>query len=253
MRRWRLELVGAAALVCVALMLGYAATRPKPACVRQDFEGAPFTVCAFDASGQDLRLALAGAGGQRLRTFRALADALGAERPRVDFAMNAGMFNESGAPIGLFIANGDEIHPISTATGGGNFGLQPNGVFSADADGTLHIDTTSAYLARAPHPAWATQSGPMLVIGGQLHPSIQQEGPSRHVRNGVGITDPRRAYFVISDQPVSFGRFARFFRDELKCTDALYFDGSVSSLWAPRLHRRDEHAKLGPMVVVLGR
>ena len=106
---------------------------------------------------------------------------------------------------------------------------------------------------REPDPYWATQSGPMLVIDGELHPRFAEDGASRLMRNGVGARDGRTAYFVISGGFVSFGRFARFFRDELGCTDALFLDGSVSCLWAPSLGRNDQDHALGPMVVVLDR
>ena len=92
----------------------------------------------------------------------------------------------------------------------------------------------------------------MLVIDGELHPRFQHDGPSRYIRNGVGVHNGT-AYFVISSGAVSFGRFARFFRDELECRDALFFDGAVSSLWAPSLDRRDDAHEIGPMVVVLDR
>ena len=41
----------------------------------------------------------------------------------------------------------------------------------------------------------------------------------------------------------------RFFREALKTPDALYFDGSVSSLWDPADSRQDSHAPLGPIIV----
>jgi prepilin-type processing-associated H-X9-DG protein len=91
----------------------------------------------------------------------------------------------------------------------------------------------------------------MLVIEGKLHPRFDADGESRHIRNGVGIAPDGTPMFVISEDFVSFGKFARLFRDELKARNALYFDGSVSSLWDPRNHRRDVGAELGPMVVVL--
>ena len=70
------------------------------------------------------------------------------------------------------------------------------------------------------------------------------------IRNGVGVRGGE-ALFAISDQPVSFGRFARFFRDGLGCPDALYLDGAVSSLWAPAMGRQDTQTGLGTFVVVL--
>jgi uncharacterized protein YigE (DUF2233 family) len=167
--------------------------------------------------------------------------------------MNAGMYDDRGAPIGVLVARGAALHPLDTGDGSGNFYLQPNGVFSVDRDGAVHVEPTRAYAARHAESVWATQSGPMLVIDGALHPAIADDGPSRKVRNGVGARDAHTALFVISDTPVSFGRLARLFRDELRCHDALFLDGVVSNAWIPSAERRDSGHELGPMVVVLDR
>ena len=229
-----------------------AAIEPGP-CKSQSFEGSGFVVCAFDATSQELRIVTAGKNGANLRSLEALAQALGADANRVRFAMNAGMFDEDGGPIGLTIENGVTRHAISTSDGPGNFHMKPNGIFSHDDQGALHIDTSKSFIARGGSARWATQSGPMLVIQGALHPKIQHDGESRYIRNGVGLRAGHTALFVISHGPVSFGKLARFFRDKLGCMDALYFDGSVSSLWAPSLERMDKRRPLGPMVVVLDR
>ena len=55
---------------------------------------------------------------------------------------------------------------------------------------------------------------------------------------------------VIAASPVSFGQFARYFRDVAKTPNALYLDGTVSSLWDPARGRMDTRADLGPLVVV---
>jgi uncharacterized protein YigE (DUF2233 family) len=168
--------------------------------------------------------------------------------------MNAGMFDEAGRPIGLYIEQGAEQHRINLRDGGGNFHLKPNGVFAVDEAGRVSI-TPSDGFARRPPPRvmWATQSGPMLVIAGRLHPRISADGESQLIRNGVGVAGPDTAWFVISDDPVSFGRFARLFRDGLHCSDALFLDGSVSGLWDPGAGRRDDGPPLGPMAVVFRR
>jgi uncharacterized protein YigE (DUF2233 family) len=93
----------------------------------------------------------------------------------------------------------------------------------------------------------------MLVIDGKLHPRFDPDGESRNIRNGVGIGADGTAVFAISEEPVSFGKFARLFRDELEAKNALYFDGSVSSLWDPANHRQDSINVLGPIVVVFRR
>jgi uncharacterized protein YigE (DUF2233 family) len=91
----------------------------------------------------------------------------------------------------------------------------------------------------------------MLVIGGALHPRFLPGSDSRYVRNGVGVSaDGARAWFVISDGAVNFHSFARFFRDGLGLSDALYFDGSISRLYAPDLGREDFGFPMGPIVAL---
>ena len=241
---WSLRLV-----FCVLLMTRVAAAKEAdPPCVSQTFEGSLFTVCAFNAHEHDLRIVWADSRGSALRGFAALQQSLGA-RARVRFAMNAGMFDDTGAPVGLFVANGRQERRLETGSGNGNFFLKPNGVFVIDAGGA-HVETTDFYSRRAARTLTATQSGPMLVIGGALNTAFQADGPSRFVRNGVGVRDASHAFFAISEAPVSFGKFARFFRDGLQCQNALYFDGAVSSLWVPSQGRMDSAHPLGPMIVV---
>ena len=89
-----------------------------------------------------------------------------------------------------------------------------------------------------------------LVIDGKLHPEVTADGPSRLVRNAVGVDEQGRAHFVISNAPVSFGKIARFYRDELKVRNALYLDGTVSVLWNPATDRLDTGAPIGPILVI---
>jgi uncharacterized protein YigE (DUF2233 family) len=125
----------------------------------------------------------------------------------------------------------------------------PNGVLLLRQDGTAEVIESSRYKP-APDIAYATQSGPMLLIDGKLHPKFEADGQSRFTRNGVGIGSDGKAVFVISESAVSFGKLARFLRDRHSVRDALFFDGSVSSLWDPANNRMDSFAELGPMVVV---
>ena len=121
-------------------------------------------------------------------------------------------------------------------------------------DGKAGILDSAAFAKRRPRVRLATQSGPMLVIDGELHPRFSDEGPSRKYRNGVGIVDAGTVAFAISDEPVSFGAFARLFRDELGCRNALFLDGSVSALHAADLGRTDVSLKpLGPLIGVARR
>jgi uncharacterized protein YigE (DUF2233 family) len=89
----------------------------------------------------------------------------------------------------------------------------------------------------------------MLVIAGKLHPKIDRDGASLYIRNAVGIGPGGKPLFVITTDPVSFGKLARFYRDQLKAEDALFLDGSVSSLWDPANGRMDLVTDLGPIIV----
>jgi uncharacterized protein YigE (DUF2233 family) len=89
----------------------------------------------------------------------------------------------------------------------------------------------------------------MLVIDGQINAKLAPDGESRNIRNGVGVDSNGEPIFVISEDRVSFGTFARFFRDRLHTPNALYFDGSVSSLWDPEHGRKDDRQPIGPMVI----
>ena len=219
-------------------------------CRALTFEGDPFTVCSAEAGQNKVFLSLRSPAGKPHRRLSMLKTNLGEAATNVRFAMNAGMFDSKQAPIGLYVENGRQLKAINTRDGFGNFHLKPNGVFWIGDDDRLHVTATDTYVAQKPAAKWATQSGPMLVIDGKLHPQISHDGDSRYVRNGVGVTDTGDALFVISDAPVSFGKLARLFRDELKTRNALYFDGAVSALWAPSLNRLDAGRDLGPMVVV---
>ncbi|MEI9885207.1 MAG: phosphodiester glycosidase family protein [Rhizomicrobium sp.] len=238
-------------IIAIATLAAARAESVDPPCRAQAFEGSRFTVCRFDSRHQEMRLAWRGRDGKALRTFGKLADHLGRDAVRLRFAMNAGMYEADGSPLGLYVENGRERRPLNTGDADGNFYLKPNGVFSLDGDGTLGIETAEAFAARRSLPRFATQSGPMLVIGGTRHPKIAPDGPSTNIRNGVGVVDAHTTLFVISDDPVSFGRLARFFRDRLKCRDALYLDGAISSLWVPAEGRRTGGTNMGPIIAVL--
>lgn len=236
----------ALALLVAGCSGGTGAPAPAPSpCRHERFEKASFTVCE-PASAARLKLYAAARDELPKRRFQdlGLADA------DVAFATNAGMFDEAGRPIGLAIVDGRQVHRIALRPGGGNFGMKPNGVFLVRKSGEAQI-VVSEDFGSAAGVALATQSGPMLVIGGRLHPKFAPDGESRTMRNGVGIGSGGTPLFVSSEDPVSLGKLARFFRDRLGARDALYFDGSVSSLWIPADGRLDDFTNLGPIIVAL--
>lgn len=206
---------------------------------------ARFSVCEVDSQADDLRLFHSDDDGKILGSFRALEDKLGP----IEFAMNAGMYHADRAPVGLYQEDGEVQSRIVLSDGPGNFGLLPNGVFCIRPDGHTAVMESHAYAPQECRDA--TQSGPMLVIDGDLHPRFIPGGSSKHIRNGVGTSaDETRAFFVISNEPVNFHTFGSFFKDHLGLDQALYFDGKVSRLFAPELGRDDIGFLLGPMVAV---
>jgi uncharacterized protein YigE (DUF2233 family) len=229
---------------------GRSAPVQSSGCVHRVFEGEGFRLCQYDPAHHDLALMVTRPDGVPLRHLPALATALGPKKSRVRFAMNAGMYDLDGFPIGLYVEDGRSRHAINTRSARGNFYMKPNGVFWTDRVGMAHIMPTDAYRAEPRQPRFATQSGPMLVIEGKLHPSIAANGSSTWTRNGVGTGCIGGTWFVISDTAISFGNLARLFQKELGCRDALFLDGAVSSLWDPRGGRIDVRYPLGPIVVV---
>lgn len=222
---------------------------PPPPCSGATFEGTPLTHCIADPATNTIRIVL-GRDGKPYRSLSELAVGLGDKASGVAFAMNGGMFDEAGLPIGYYVEDGRRDHALNRAQGRGNFHLQPNGVFFGSGN-RWEVRTSQDFAARvAKRPQFGTQSGPMLVIAGKLHPHIDADGPSKKLRNAVGIDREGRAHFVISEAPISFGKLARYFRDVLHTPNALFLDGSVSSLWDPHTHRVDGGPPLGPLIVV---
>jgi uncharacterized protein YigE (DUF2233 family) len=99
--------------------------------------------------------------------------------------------------------------------------------------------------------AHATQSGPMLIIDGALHPKFLIDATSRKRRNGVGVREDGTVVFAISDSGVTFHEFATYFRDALDCPNALYLDGTISRLFSTDLGRNDPGLAMGPIVGVV--
>ena len=249
-RRWRRAIAACAALCLAGSVAATAAGAEAPGCRVTAFEGVDYTVCTARAGRDDLRLWHSDAEGRLYGGFAPLDRALAQEGRRLLFAMNGGMYHDDRAPVGHYVEDGREMAPLVTSDGPGNFGLLPNGVFCLTARRAAVIET-GVFAARRPECRFATQSGPLLVIDGRLHPRFLPRSDSRHVRNGVGVAaDGVTVHLAISGEPVNFHTFGRFFRDGLGTPDALYLDGKVSRLWAPRIGRADPGFPIGPILGV---
>ncbi len=234
-------------ILCAASVLVASAACAHAACRNDKIEGARYVICTFDAR-DGIELFLRDDKGATLGQFGRVGEALQKRGRTLLFAMNAGMYHEDRSPVGLYVENGTQLKRLSTANGPGNFSMKPNGVFymTGKSAGVLE---TKAFIAKKIDATFATQSGPMLVIDGKLHPRFKKDSDSLNRRNGVGVKG-RQVIFVLADDPVTFHQFARVFRDVLKTPNALYLDGSICRLYAPELNRNDFGFSLGPIVAV---
>ena len=157
------------------------------------------------------------------------------------------MYDDRLKPIGLYVERGLEGKKLNRRNGPGNFHLKPNGVFYIEGV-RAGVMETEAYVKAGVTADHASQSGPMLVIDGKIHPKFRADGKSRQRRNGVGAIDDHTLVFAISDSIVNFHSFARLFRDRLGCRNALFLDGNISSLHAPDIGRQDRFFPVGPIV-----
>lgn len=239
-----------AGIVALSVWLATTAAGDPVQCRDLTHAGNRYAVCEVDAADADLRLFLRDPSGAVLGQFAAIDTALADEGRKLAFAMNAGMYHSDRAPVGLYVEDGQEEMRVVPDAGPGNFGLLPNGVFCIRPD-RADVFETLEFVAASPGCRDATQSGPMLVIDGELHPRFLTDSTSRYIRNGVGTSaDGSRAVFAISRNAVTFHEFGSLFRDGLDLPSALYFDGSISRLYAPELGRNDVGFAMGPVVGV---
>lgn len=246
------EILRPTRLFLVALFWLGATLAAQADCFDLEFEDRDFTACRADPKSDDIRLWLNDAEGTILGTFSAVDRTLARDGLVLDFATNGGMYHPDRSPVGHYVEDGEEVRGVITSAGPGNFGLLPNGILCL-TDQSARVWESRAFAAERPECRFATQSGPLLVIDGDLHPRFLEDGTSRFVRNGVGVDNEGRLVIAISNDPVNFHRFARMFREALGTPNALYLDGNVSRLYASELKRNDAGFPMGPILGVTKR
>lgn len=214
-------------------------------CRPEEFEAAPYVVCTVDPAEADLRLFWKNANDRPYRRFGNIASTLEENGQTLAFAINAGMYGSDYTPVGLYVEEGAQLRPADTASVEGpparvpNFYKKPNGVFFLGGEGA-GILTTEDYLDARPDTRFATQSGPMLVIDGALHPALIPGSTDRTRRSGVGVCRDGTVRFAVSEGRVNFHEFARLFRDALDCPNALFLDGGRGvGLYSPEMEYND--------------
>jgi len=249
---FRQGMLAGAAMLGAAAFAGAAVAGP---CLQDTFEGEAYVVCTVE-KGSDLRLFWKNAAGEPYRDFSGVDEAVQKSGQSLVFAINAGMYLPDFSPIGLYVEDGRELRPASTAQSNGpadgpvpNFYKKPNGIFFID-ETSAGILPTQEFLKRRPDVRLATQSGPMLVIDNKLNPIFIVGSTDKTRRGGVGICSGGVVRFAVSEDRVNFHDFARLFRDHLACPNALFLDGGRGvGLYSPALGRDDKswHGGFGPM------
>lgn len=199
------------------------------------FQGQDFTVVSLDLHRETLTLHWKNPDtGQPFGDIQSLREWGAANGKRLMFAANAGIYDQSYAPLGLYVENGKTVVPLNLFHGNpaaGNFSIRPNGVFAIYPDGHAAVRTSTDFKADGKTADWATQSGPMLVIDGKINDQFLHDSNSTKWRSGVCAHTPHQVVFVVSEQPVNFHTFAMLLRDKLGCRDALYLDGTISQFY----------------------
>lgn len=239
------------AFIAGAALLSAGITAPASAACRDVRHlGEAYIACSFDPAMSDIRVYNKDQAGVPFRSFRALSLELRRRDQYLIFAMNGGMYHADLSPVGLHVEEAKEQAPLNTNTGWGNFHMLPNGVFHI-AGGKAGVIAAETYRLAGIKPQFATQSGPMLVVDGAIHPRFLPDSDSLKTRNGVGVTRNGKVVFAVSKRPVRFHDFATLFRDALDCPNALFLDGTISSLYAPEINRHDRLFPLGPIIAVV--
>ena len=190
-----------------------------------------FITYTLDPKKQDLKLYWKDEKQQNFKSIQNLKTWLEKNHKKLEFAMNAGMYKEDNSPLGLFIEDHKKITPLNTKSGEGNFYLKPNGVFYITTDNLPVICNTASFRNNG-KIKYATQSGPILVIDGKIHPAFKEGSTNVNTRNGVGILPGNKIVFAMSKKEVSFYDFANYFKS-MGCKNALYLDGFVSRTYLP--------------------
>jgi uncharacterized protein YigE (DUF2233 family) len=192
-------------------------------------------------------------GDEHIKNISKLKAALENQNNKLIFATNGGMFDKKLSPIGLFIENGILIKHlntrlIKTLQKGTlpNFYLEPNGVFYITQEEKAGVCKTTAY-SKVSNVKFATQSGPMLIIDGEINKIFDSNSKNFNVRNGVGILPNNEVIFAISMNKVSFYDFARYFKEQ-GCSNALYLDGYVSKAFIPKQGIEQMDGELGILI-----
>jgi uncharacterized protein YigE (DUF2233 family) len=186
--------------------------------------------------------------GEHFKNAENLISWLKSKNKKLLFSTNGGMYKKDNSPQGLYIENTITKSEIDTSNGNGNFYLKPNGIFYLTTDNNPIICKTEDFVNNG-MIKYATQSGPMLVINGEIHTAFKKSSTNLNIRNGVGILPNNHIIFAISKKEINFYDFAEYFKN-LGCKNALYLDGFVSRTYLPEKNWKQIDGNFGVIIGV---
>lgn len=218
--------------------------------INSSFDNNEFISYTCNPKTSNIKLFWKDKNGKILKSFSNLKTEVESGNQKLLFAMNAGMYMKDNSPLGLYIENGRQIRKLNLGkSNSGNFYLKPNGVFYLTKNKEAKVIETSKF-KQSKDIEFATQSGPMLLIEGEIHPAFTKGSANLNIRNGVGILPNNELIFAISKVPVNFYDFAMYFKN-LGCKNALYLDGSVSRAYIPAKKWGQLEGNFGAMIGIV--
>ena len=200
-----------------------------------------------DPTKQKIKLFWKNDKNKNYGNFQSLKTKIEDNGQQLIFATNGGMYDKNHKPKGLYIENGIVLSPIDRKDEGyGNFYLNPNGIFYIKNSGKPFIKTTKN-IKDYKNIKYATQSGPMLIIGGNIHPQFTKGSKHTNIRNGVGILPNGNVLFAMSKEKINLYDFASYFK-ESGCENALYLDGFVSKTYLPSKEWKEMDGNFGVII-----
>jgi len=191
--------------------------------------------------------------GKIFKSFENVKSHIEQNGQEVSFITNGGIYMEANVPLGLYIENGETLASLNQVKRAfGNFYIQPNGVFVIHKNGFEIVPTGN--FTNSDSIVYANQSGPMLLIEGDINPLFNRDSQNKRIRSSVCTKTSKeeiapQVVFTLSEQAVTFYEFSKFLKKRVGCKNALYLDGTISKIYSP-LH--DEEYFEGDFAVIIG-
>ncbi len=179
---------------------------------------------------------------------------------KIEMLTNAGMYKGNNDPEGLFIcSNRDTFFDVDNGLDNPdlNFYMKPNGIFYCDKKGLPHIIPTEKWQSiDTNNVLCATQSGPLLLNNGKLHPKLNYASSNAKIRSGVGVFKQNelcsKTVFIITSNETNFIDFTEVLKYVIGCNDVLFLDGAISKMYVKTDKISDfENSSFGPIISII--